>query len=891
MANEKKHVKSDPDTLKPTSASASATASVSVSASPAHSADVDLAMKKSPSDQETVGGDILVKEEPGQPPKLSRSSSQKVTSRPPQLFDHLPDSTQDALATFEQIDACWYANKYMGYTEHAMECDCAEEWDADHGENQACGEDSDCINRATKIECVGDCGCGPDCRNQRFQKKQYAQVSVIKTDKKGFGLRAEANLEPHQLIFEYVGEVVGEAQFRRRMRQYDEEGIKHFYFMSLNKGEFVDATKRGNLGRFCNHSCNPNCYVDKWVVGEKLRMGIFAERAVQAGEELVFNYNVDRYGADPQPCYCGEPNCTGFIGGRTQTERATKLSHATIEALGIDEEDGWDTVVARRPKKKKTEENDEEYVDSVQPKSLHEDGVTKVMAALMQCQEKWIAVKLLGRIQRCEDERVRNRVVKMHGYQILNSQLAQWKDDHNVMLQILDILDKFPRLTRNKIIDSKIETNIQPLTTCGDERVEQKASAILASWANLEVGYRIPRMKRDEQAKKAVNQFERRESGREQRQRSATRSPSPSYDVRQRPTQPRRERNQHHQRPRPNRRRQLPDRQLPEGWFQAEDETGRFYYYTVDGKTTWKKPTTPANTGAQAAQKKNLALQSIIDGIVNSQEKTPTSEHKTDTPGTPQPASDPQEKKREDEAWRKLPLEKQKKVYENTIFPYIKHYVDKYKNKIPKEDLKRFAKETATKLVNGDYKNNRVSDPTKISSKHQQKVKNYCKDYFDRAYAKHKERQKRHSQSGKAAPTSKPETDTTPADADEDVKISDVEAGSPMDDDASASASADASLKRKRPEEIDSNTLLNGGDNSPSKRQKSTPPPPPPPPPDAEPGDETPKIDDPEVEANGDEEFPPPPPPPPKDSNSNSPDEYPVEMEDVQKSSIGVEGV
>jgi histone-lysine N-methyltransferase SETD2 len=543
--------------------------------------------------------------------------------------------------------------------------------DAKHGQNQACGEDSDCINRATKIECVGDCGCGPDCRNQRFQKKQYSQVSVIKTEKKGFGLRAESNLEPHQLIFEYVGEVVGEAQFRRRMRQYDEEGIKHFYFMSLNKGEFVDATKRGNLGRFCNHSCNPNCYVDKWVVGEKLRMGIFAERAVEAGEELVFNYNVDRYGADPQPCYCAEPNCTGFIGGRTQTEQATKLSNATIEALGIDEEDAWDTVVARRPKKKKTEENDEEYVDSVQPKSLQEDGVTKVMAALMQCQEKWIAVKLLGRIQRCEDERVSNRVVKMHGYQILNSQLAQWKEDYNVVLQILDILDKFPRMTRNKIIDSKIETNIQPLTTCGDERVAQKAIALLADWADLKVGYRIPRMKRDEQAKKAVNQFERRESGREQRQRSVTRSPSPSYEARQRPTQPRRERLQHqqNQRPRPNRRRQVPDRQLPDGWFQAENESGRFYYYTADGKTTWQKPTAPATPAAPTAQKKNLALQSIIDGIVNSQEKTPTSEHKSDTPGTPQPASDHQEKKREDKGWRKLPIEKQKKLYENTVCP------------------------------------------------------------------------------------------------------------------------------------------------------------------------------------------------------------------------------
>jgi histone-lysine N-methyltransferase SETD2 len=59
-------------------------------------------------------------------PKLSRSSSQ--VSRPPPLYTHLPDSTQDALATFEQIPGCIYANKYMGYTELAMECDCAEEW-------------------------------------------------------------------------------------------------------------------------------------------------------------------------------------------------------------------------------------------------------------------------------------------------------------------------------------------------------------------------------------------------------------------------------------------------------------------------------------------------------------------------------------------------------------------------------------------------------------------------------------------------------------------------------------------------------------------------------------------------------------------------------------------
>ncbi|KLU91835.1 hypothetical protein MAPG_10784 [Magnaporthiopsis poae ATCC 64411] len=69
--------------------------------------------------------------------------------------------------------------------------------------------------------------------------------------------------------------------------------LEHFYFMSLTRTEYADATKKGNLGRLWNHSCNPNCLVDKRVAGDELRMGIFALRSIKAGEELRFNYNVD----------------------------------------------------------------------------------------------------------------------------------------------------------------------------------------------------------------------------------------------------------------------------------------------------------------------------------------------------------------------------------------------------------------------------------------------------------------------------------------------------------------------------------------------------------------------------------------------------------------------
>ena len=201
--------------------------------------------------EEVIGGDITLKMEPGKALKLSRTASQKIVARPPRLFLDAPDATAEATATFQVITDCIYSAKHMGSTEHALECDCAEEWgrssiyiqqcvvfralsltkhlDPATKTNHACGEDSDCINRATKMECVGDCGCGVGCQNQRFQQKQYPSVTVIKTEKKGYGLRADCDLRSHDFIFEYIGEVINEPTFRRRTIQYDQEGIKHFY--------------------------------------------------------------------------------------------------------------------------------------------------------------------------------------------------------------------------------------------------------------------------------------------------------------------------------------------------------------------------------------------------------------------------------------------------------------------------------------------------------------------------------------------------------------------------------------------------------------------------------------------------------------------------------------
>ncbi|KAI0190202.1 hypothetical protein EV127DRAFT_93905 [Xylaria flabelliformis] len=786
-----------------------------------------------------------------QPPKLSRKASQKLSLRPTTLLTDLPDVTAESCEHFQVIPDCLYGSKSLGSTDHdSLDCDCSEEWR--DGMNQACGEDSDCINRATKMECVDrNCNCGNECQNQRFQRKQYADVSVIKTEKKGFGLRANTDLQAHEFIFEYIGEVINEPTFRRRAIQYDKEGIRHFYFMSLTKNEFVDATKKGNLGRFCNHSCNPNCYVDKWVVGNKLRMGIFAGRRISVGEELVFNYNVDRYGADPQPCYCGESNCIGFIGGKTQTERATKLSDATIEALGLDDSDGWDTAVAKKPRKKKISEDDEDYVNSVQARSLDEKGVTKVMATLMQCKEKWIAVKLLQRIQRTDDDRVRNRVVQMHGYQILKTVLNTFIEDTNVVLQVLDILYHFPRLTKNKIVDSKIESTIQSLTKSSYEDVSTESARLLDEWSKLEVAYRIPRKKLDPNApstqnSQPTNSFEERRGARPEEPVKPLVALPTNTPKGPRSNVPQRNPNFNGF---PRRNRPAPAATLPTGWFATTDKRGSLYYYTKTGVTTWQRPTAPASdvapaqsNGPSKAQQEQKTLQDIIDSLTK-----PGVVPGRSASQTPQPTSTPTHESKK-EKWRSLPIEKQMKIYENTLFPHVKYVMDKFHHKLPKEELKKFAKEVSKKLVSSDYKNNRVDDPTSITEKQERKVKTYVKDFLDRAVQKYQEHERKKMERAARDTSKSSQPSQLPIvnghDAPIETSANRENGDVAMTDDEETGATPNSvDLKRKRNDDEPSGTTpeLTPSETPFLKRLKenesdapSPPPPPPPPPPDSE---------------------------------------------------------
>ncbi|KAK4276704.1 hypothetical protein QN277_014823 [Acacia crassicarpa] len=180
---------------------------------------------------------------------------------------------------------------------------------------RCCGDE--CLNRMLNIECVqGTCPCGDLCSNQQFQQRKYASLTWFKCGKKGYGLKAVEDISKGKFLIEYVGEVLDMHAYEARQREYAFKGHRHFYFMTLNGSEVIDASAKGNLGRFINHSCDPNCRTEKWMVNGEICIGLFALRDIKQGEEVTFDYNYVRvFGAAAKKCYCGSPLCRGYIGG------------------------------------------------------------------------------------------------------------------------------------------------------------------------------------------------------------------------------------------------------------------------------------------------------------------------------------------------------------------------------------------------------------------------------------------------------------------------------------------------------------------------------------------------------------------------------------------------
>ncbi|XP_065214997.1 uncharacterized protein NSD [Planococcus citri] len=194
-------------------------------------------------------------------------------------------------------------------TSNIPECRC------DPSSERPCAPESDCLNRILLVECNPRvCAAGERCLNQAFEKRVYPPLMPCRTDKRGWGLKTLVDIKKGDFIIEYVGEMIDEEEYKKRVGAMYKNLEENYYFLTIDNNRMLDAGPKGNVSRFMNHSCDPNCETQKWTVNGDTRIGLFALKDITANDELVFNYNLTVLGNEKKPCLCGSEKCSGFIG-------------------------------------------------------------------------------------------------------------------------------------------------------------------------------------------------------------------------------------------------------------------------------------------------------------------------------------------------------------------------------------------------------------------------------------------------------------------------------------------------------------------------------------------------------------------------------------------------
>jgi len=116
----------------------------------------------------------------------------------------------------------------------------------------------------------------------------------------GWGVFALEPVNKNKRIIEYAGKLIDYKESLKRETKYLKRG--EIWCFTVNSRWVRDANEGGNVARFINHACKPNCYTQ--IIGRTV--WIRAARNIKAGEELTYDYHTD--GEKVIPCRC-RPGC------------------------------------------------------------------------------------------------------------------------------------------------------------------------------------------------------------------------------------------------------------------------------------------------------------------------------------------------------------------------------------------------------------------------------------------------------------------------------------------------------------------------------------------------------------------------------------------------------
>jgi hypothetical protein len=166
-------------------------------------------------------------------------------------------------------------------------------------------------SRGRRLESRIDSGPNAALQFNQLQKRQK-NLKFARSRIHNWGLFTVEPIEAQEMVIEYIGEVVRQKVADHREKAYEKRGIGSSYMFRVDDDTIIDATERGNVARFTNHSCEPNCYAEVITVQGQPKIVFYALKKIEAGGELTYNYKFAPE-IEKIPCYCGSASCVGSL--------------------------------------------------------------------------------------------------------------------------------------------------------------------------------------------------------------------------------------------------------------------------------------------------------------------------------------------------------------------------------------------------------------------------------------------------------------------------------------------------------------------------------------------------------------------------------------------------
>jgi uncharacterized protein len=130
----------------------------------------------------------------------------------------------------------------------------------------------------------------------------------------GYGVFAARRIRKGTTVIEYLGERVSHDEADARYEDKDPDD-NHTFLFTVDSKTVIDGGVGGNAARYINHGCDPNCA----STDQNKRIYVEAIRTIQPGEELAYDYQIERDPEDPPnvdkifACRCGAAKCRGSM--------------------------------------------------------------------------------------------------------------------------------------------------------------------------------------------------------------------------------------------------------------------------------------------------------------------------------------------------------------------------------------------------------------------------------------------------------------------------------------------------------------------------------------------------------------------------------------------------